>query len=54
MWNDYRTAIENDVTAVPSVVVENQWVLPGALDEEQYRRVVTRALEIIQEDAGNA
>ncbi len=50
VWNDYRTAINNEVTAVPSVVVEDQWVLPGALDEEQYRRIVRRALEIMAEE----
>lgn len=46
VWEDFQYAVQNEVTAVPSVVVENQWVLPGALDEEQYRRIVQRAIEI--------
>lgn len=54
VFTDYRNAINSEVTAVPSVVVQDQWVLPGALDEEQYRKIVTRSLEILAEEEAGA
>jgi predicted DsbA family dithiol-disulfide isomerase len=39
---DYRDAVERGITAVPSVVVDDEWVIPGAQDLLFYRRVVEK------------
>jgi predicted DsbA family dithiol-disulfide isomerase len=49
VFNDYVTAIQSEITGVPAVVVNRQWVLPGALDTEQYRRVINKAQSQEQE-----
>lgn len=40
--DDHNEAIEQGINAVPSVVVNDELVLPGALDLDAYRRVVNR------------
>ena len=42
--HDYQEALARGITAVPTVVVDGEWELPGAQDLEFYRRVVTRRL----------
>ena len=39
---DHREAAERGITAVPSVVVDDEWVIPGAQDVLFYRRVVEK------------
>jgi predicted DsbA family dithiol-disulfide isomerase len=41
---DYQEALARGITAVPTVVVDDEWQLPGAQDLEFYRRVVERRL----------
>ena len=41
---DYQEALARGITAVPTVVVDDEWELPGAQDLEFYRRVVARRL----------
>ena len=40
--DDHNQALERGITAVPTVVVDDDLVLPGALDLEAYRRIVDR------------
>ncbi len=39
---DHRDALARGITAVPTVLVNDEYVLQGALPLEQYRRVVAR------------
>ena len=39
---DYNEAIERGITAVPTVVVDDEWQIPGAQDLVFYRRVIER------------
>lgn len=40
--HDHQEAIARDITAVPTVVVDDEWQLPGAQDLAFYRRVIER------------
>lgn len=40
--DDHNDAIERGINAVPTVVVNDELVLPGALDLDAYRRIVDR------------
>lgn len=40
---EHNAAIQGGITAVPSVVVGRRYLVTGAVDEEQYRRVISRA-----------
>ncbi len=44
VWLDYRTAIEADITGVPAVVLDRTWLIPGAVDTEQYVEAIEHAL----------
>lgn len=35
---DHTTAVQSEVTGVPAVVIDRTYLLPGALDLEQYRK----------------
>jgi predicted DsbA family dithiol-disulfide isomerase len=39
---DYNAALARGITAVPTVVVDDEWAIPGAQDLLFYRRVIER------------
>lgn len=42
---EHNAAIKAGINAVPSVVVGRRYLVQGAVDEEQYRRVIAKARE---------
>lgn len=45
VWRDYATAVQSGINGVPAVVVDRQWLVPGAVDVDDYGRVIAKALE---------
>jgi predicted DsbA family dithiol-disulfide isomerase len=45
VWRDYATAVQSGIQGVPAVVVNRRWLIPGAVDVEEYRRAVAHARE---------
>jgi predicted DsbA family dithiol-disulfide isomerase len=45
VWQDYLTAVQSKITGVPAVVVDRTWLVPGAVDEAEYRRAIAMAVE---------
>ena len=39
---EYAAALEHGITSVPTVVVDDEWQIPGAQDLVFYRRVIER------------
>jgi predicted DsbA family dithiol-disulfide isomerase len=50
VWRDYATAVQSGIQGVPAVVVNRRWLIPGAVDVEEYRRAVAHAREHPVED----
>jgi len=46
---DYHEALDRGITAVPTVVVDDEWQIPGAQDMTFYRRMMDRRLAMIAE-----
>jgi predicted DsbA family dithiol-disulfide isomerase len=46
---DYQEALSRGITAVPTVVVDDEWQIPGAQDLTFYRRMMDRRLAIVAE-----
>lgn len=46
---DYQEAIARGITAVPTVVVDDEWQLSGAQDLVFYRRMIERRLAMREE-----
>lgn len=53
VWRDHATAVQSGISGVPAVVVNRRWLIPGAVDVEQYREAVTYA-KAHPEEAGEA
>jgi predicted DsbA family dithiol-disulfide isomerase len=51
VWRDYATAVQSGINGVPAVVVNRRWLIPGAVDVEQYREAVAHARAHPQGDA---
>lgn len=49
---DERAAAERDIHAVPTFVVEDRWMVPGAQDVDTFVRVLDRAAERLAQDPG--
>lgn len=49
---DERAAAERDIYAVPTFVVEDRWVVPGAQEVDTFVRVLERAAERVARGAG--
>jgi predicted DsbA family dithiol-disulfide isomerase len=52
VWRDYATAVQSGIQGVPAVVVNRRWLIPGAVDVEEYRRAVAHSREHPQPDEG--
>jgi predicted DsbA family dithiol-disulfide isomerase len=48
---DYDEAIERGISAVPTVLVDDEWQIPGAQDVAFYRRVIERRRALLRGDA---
>ena len=45
VWGDHLSATRSSITGVPAVVVNRQWLIPGAVDTEQYAEIIQAAIE---------
>ena len=43
VFSDYVTAVESEITGVPAVVVDRTWLVPGAVDAQNYRDLIAQA-----------
>ena len=43
VFSDYYSAVESEITGVPAVVVDRKWLIPGAVDTDQYRSMIAEA-----------
>jgi predicted DsbA family dithiol-disulfide isomerase len=42
---DYLSAVKSEITGVPAVVVNRSWVIPGAVETDEYRSIISQAQE---------
>jgi predicted DsbA family dithiol-disulfide isomerase len=49
---DYNEAIERGIAAVPTVLVDDEWQIPGSQDLAFYRRVIERRLSRARGEGG--
>jgi predicted DsbA family dithiol-disulfide isomerase len=45
MLNDFQDAALRDITAVPTYVINDQFMIPGAQDVELFERIITKMLQ---------
>lgn len=43
VFSDYYSAVESEITGVPAVVVDRKWLIPGAVDTDNYRSMIAEA-----------
>ncbi|MEA3215159.1 MAG: hypothetical protein QOJ19_1315 [Acidimicrobiia bacterium] len=43
VWRDHATAVQSGINGVPAVVVNRRWLIPGAVELDQYREAVAYA-----------
>ena len=44
VWSDYQSAINAGIRGVPAVVVNRRYLVSGAVDVDEYERVIAQAL----------
>ncbi len=46
VWRDYTTAVQSNITGVPAVVLDRKWLIPGAVDTEEYVAAIEKVREM--------
>lgn len=46
VWRDYATAVQSNITGVPAVVLDRKYLIPGAVDTEEYVAAIDRVREL--------